>query len=72
MLRRGNHASAEFWRRALLPVIERYRHLSIPKFFRSDSGGRAWKPKVTQVARRRSRLSPIKWEKLSLRKASIQ
>ena len=28
MLRRGNHASAKFWRRVLLPVIERYRHLS--------------------------------------------
>ena len=27
MLRRGNHASAKFWRRVLLPVIERYRHL---------------------------------------------
>ncbi len=25
MLRRGNHASAKFWRRLLLPVIERYR-----------------------------------------------
>ena len=37
MLRRGNHASAKFWRRVLLPVIERYRHLSIPKFFRGDA-----------------------------------
>jgi hypothetical protein len=25
MLRRGNHNSAKFWRRVLLPVIERYR-----------------------------------------------
>jgi len=25
MLRRGNHPSAKFWRRVLLPVIERYR-----------------------------------------------
>ena len=25
--RRGNHVSAKFWRRMLLPVIERYRHL---------------------------------------------
>ena len=33
MLRRGNKASAKFWRRLLLPVIERYRHLDIPKFF---------------------------------------
>ena len=32
MLRRGNHASAKFWRRVLLPVIERYRHLDTPKF----------------------------------------
>jgi Transposase DDE domain group 1 len=37
MLRRGNHASAKFWRRVLLPVIERYRPLSIPKFFRGDA-----------------------------------
>ncbi len=37
MLRRGNTASAKFWRRVLLPVIERYRHLDIPKFFRGDA-----------------------------------
>ena len=37
MLRRGNHASAKFWRRVLLPVIDRYRHLEIPKFFRGDA-----------------------------------
>ena len=37
MLRRGNHASAKFWRRVLLPVIERYRHLDTPKFFRGDA-----------------------------------
>jgi hypothetical protein len=37
MLRRGNHASAKFWRRVLVPVIERYRHLDIPKFFRGDA-----------------------------------
>jgi len=37
MLRRGNHASAKFWRRALSPVIERYRGRDIPKFFRGDS-----------------------------------
>ena len=37
MLRRGNNASAKFWRRVLLPVIARYRHLSIPKFFRGDA-----------------------------------
>jgi hypothetical protein len=37
MLRRGNHASAKFWRRVLLPVIARYRHLDIPKFFRGDA-----------------------------------
>jgi Transposase DDE domain group 1 len=36
-LRRGNHASAKFWRRTLLPVIERYRHCDIPKFFRGDT-----------------------------------
>ena len=37
MLRRGNQASAKFWRRVLLPVLERYRHLDIPKFFRGDA-----------------------------------
>jgi hypothetical protein len=37
MLRRGNHASAKFWRRVLLPVIDRYRHLDIPKLFRGDA-----------------------------------
>jgi hypothetical protein len=37
MLRRGNYASAKFCRRVLLPVIERYRHLEIPKFFRGDA-----------------------------------
>jgi len=37
MLRRGNHASAKFWRRVLLPVIARYRHCDIPKFFRGDA-----------------------------------
>ena len=37
MLRRGNHHSAKFWRRVILPVIERYRHLDIPKFFRGDA-----------------------------------
>ena len=37
MLRRGNQASAKFWRRVLLPVIDRYRHVDIPKFFRGDA-----------------------------------
>jgi hypothetical protein len=30
-------ASAKYWRKVLLPVIERYRHLDIPKFFRGDA-----------------------------------
>ncbi len=37
MLRSGNKASAKYWRKVLLPVIERYRHLDIPKFFRGDA-----------------------------------
>jgi hypothetical protein len=37
MLRRGDQASATFWRRVLLPVIERYRGLDIPRFFRGDA-----------------------------------
>lgn len=37
MLRRGNKASAKYWRRVLMPVIERYRGCHIPKFFRGDA-----------------------------------
>jgi hypothetical protein len=37
ILRRGNHASAKFWRRVLLLVIARYRDLKIPTFFRGDA-----------------------------------
>jgi hypothetical protein len=37
MLRCGNHNSAKFWRRVLLPVIERYRERDIPKYFRGDA-----------------------------------
>ena len=37
MLRRGNHASAKFWRRVLLRVIKRYRYLNISKFIRGDA-----------------------------------
>jgi hypothetical protein len=37
MLRRGNHHSAKFWRRVLLPVIARYRGLKNPKLFRGDA-----------------------------------
>ena len=37
LLRRSNKASAKHWRKLLLPVIERYRHLDIAKFFRGDA-----------------------------------
>src|SRR5262245_55826913 len=37
MLRRGNHHSAQFWRRVLIPVIARYRDLKVPRFFRGDA-----------------------------------
>ena len=37
MLRRGNKASAKYWRKVLLPVIQRYRRYDIPKFFRGDA-----------------------------------
>jgi hypothetical protein len=37
LLRRGNHASAKFWRRVLLPVIARYRGRDIPMYFCGDS-----------------------------------
>jgi hypothetical protein len=37
MLRRGSRPSAKYWRRVLVPMIERYRDLDIPKFFRGDA-----------------------------------
>src|SRR5262249_37443321 len=37
LLRPGIRGSAKYWRRVLLPVIERYRGLDIPKFFRGDA-----------------------------------
>ena len=37
MLRRGNRYSSKYWRRVRLPVIERYRELSVPKYFREDA-----------------------------------
>ena len=36
-LRRGILNRAKFWRRVLLPVIERYRNRDIPKYFRGDA-----------------------------------
>ena len=50
MLRRGHHASAKFWRRVLLPVIERYRDRDIPKYFRGDSAFAL--PKLLQLLRK--------------------
>jgi hypothetical protein len=41
MLRRGNHHSAKFWRRVLLPVIARYRAMKIP----ITSGGMLCSPR---------------------------
>ena len=37
MLRNGNAASADHWRAMLEPVIARYRHLEISKYFRGDA-----------------------------------
>ncbi len=37
LLREGNVHSADDWRSALVPVIERYRHAEVPKFFRGDA-----------------------------------
>ena len=37
LLRNGNVASADDWRSALEPVIERYRDVDVPKFFRDDA-----------------------------------
>src|SRR5512142_2168063 len=47
MLRRGNHPSAKFWRRVLMPVIARYRDLKVPKFFRGDAAFAS--PKLTKL-----------------------
>ena len=52
ILRHGNKASAKSWQNVLLPVIKRYRHLSIPKFFRGNAGSSiqhcivCWRKKV--------------------------
>ncbi len=37
MLRHGNVASADDWRAVLLPAIERYREVDLPKYFRGDA-----------------------------------
>ncbi len=37
MLRQGNLHSAEYWRRVLLPVIDRCRKKDLPKYFRGDA-----------------------------------
>ena len=37
LLRNGNVASADDWRSALQPVIERYRDVDAPRFFRGDA-----------------------------------
>jgi hypothetical protein len=52
MLRRGNHPSAKFWRRVLLPVIERYRDRDIPNYFRGDSAFTL--PKLLRCWRRKA------------------
>ncbi len=46
MLRRGNHASAKFWRRVLLPVVARYRHLDIAYLLTRPVGRPPKKPIV--------------------------
>jgi hypothetical protein len=37
LLRNGNVHSADDWRSALEPVIERYREAPVPKYFRGDA-----------------------------------
>ncbi len=37
LLRRGNVHSADDWRSVLEPVVERYRNLELPRFFRGDA-----------------------------------
>ena len=55
MLRRGNHASAKFWRRVLLPVVARYRSWTSPSSFgamRPSPGRRCtgcWRKKTTSM-----------------------
>ncbi len=37
LLHNGNVASAEDWRSAMEPVIERYRNVDVHRFFRGDA-----------------------------------
>jgi hypothetical protein len=37
MLRQGNQHRTKYWKKVLMPVIERYRHHVIPRFFRGDT-----------------------------------
>ena len=36
-MRKGNVHSADDWRSVLEPVIERYRDIDVPRFFRADA-----------------------------------
>jgi hypothetical protein len=56
LLRRGNHASAKFWRRVLLPVIERYRASGHPQVL-----PRRFRVRPTEVA------APVGGRRLPLR-----
>lgn len=37
MLRRGNVHSAKYWRRVLVPAVERYKGMNVEKYFRGDA-----------------------------------
>jgi len=37
MLRRGNVHSAKYWKRVLVPAVERYKDMDIKKYFRGDA-----------------------------------
>ena len=56
MLRRGNKANAKYWRKVLLPVIERYRRYDIPKFFRGNAAFA--NPALTEFWRRKATYTP--------------
>ena len=52
LLRRGNHHSAKFWRRALLPVIARYRDLGSSRS--SGAMPRSLRPSCSGSSNRRA------------------
>jgi hypothetical protein len=62
MLRRGNQHSAKYWKYVLLPVIARYRHLVLQRFFRGDA---AFAMPGLYMTLEKEGKNAVKWTKLS-------